>query len=166
MIDPLYPILITQEATRQGWFPEWFVTGTGLTDTTTAGRLYDQLQWRHAFGISPLWVTWKTAARSGGHRAFHHGAPSQDIKAGGVLIDIYATFVGTMFNGIHMAGPNLTPDNFAQRDVQLPEDRREAAAPARLLDARVPDRRRRTSPRSGTTRTAGGRTNAVKRGPG
>ena len=58
LVDPLYPILITPEATRQNYFPEWFIMGTGLSDTTTAGRLYDQLQWRHAFGISPLWITW------------------------------------------------------------------------------------------------------------
>ena len=47
LVDPLSPILITPEATRQNYFPEWFVTGTGLSDTTTAGRLYDQNQWRH-----------------------------------------------------------------------------------------------------------------------
>jgi hypothetical protein len=129
LTDPLYPIFITQEATRQGWFPEWFVTGSGLSDTTAAGRLYDGVQWRHAFGISPLWVTWKTAAKSGGHRAFHHGAPSQDIEAGGVLIDIYAAFVGTMFTGIHMAGPNLTPDNFARGMFSYPKTGGKPALP-------------------------------------
>ncbi len=129
IVDPLYPIFITQEATRQGWFPEWFITGSGLSDTTAAGRLYDGVQWRHAFGISPLWVTWKTAARSGGHRAFHHGAPQRNINDGGVLIDIYATFVGTMFTGIHMAGPNLTPDNFAAGMFRYPKTGGKPALP-------------------------------------
>ncbi len=57
-VDPLYPILITGEATRQQYYPEWIISGSGLSDTTAAGRLYDQQQWKHAFGISPLWVTW------------------------------------------------------------------------------------------------------------
>jgi hypothetical protein len=129
LTDPLYPILITQEATRQGWFPEWFVTGSGLSDTTAAGRLYDNVQWRHAFGISPLWVTWKTASRSGGHRAFTHGDPDAGTTDGGVLIDIYAAFVGTMFTGIHMAGPNLTPDNFGKGMFSFPKTGGRPAAP-------------------------------------
>jgi hypothetical protein len=49
--------------------PDAVVVGTGLADTTTAGRLYDERQWRNAFGISPLWVTWETVARSPGARA-------------------------------------------------------------------------------------------------
>ena len=39
--DPLSPILITREMTRQQYFPENLITGSGLSDTTTAGRLYD-----------------------------------------------------------------------------------------------------------------------------
>ena len=32
-------------ATNQGYYPEWIITGSGLSDTTAAGRLYDQTQW-------------------------------------------------------------------------------------------------------------------------
>ena len=38
----------------QDYFPEWIITGTVLTDTTAFGRLYDQEQWAHAFGLSNL----------------------------------------------------------------------------------------------------------------
>jgi hypothetical protein len=127
--DPLYPIFLTQEATRQRWYPEWFITGSGLSDTTAAGRLYDQVQWRHAFGVSPLWVTWENKRNSGGHRAFLHGMPGAGLDDGGILIDIYAAFVGTMFNGIHMAGPNLTPDSFAAGMFRFPRTGGYAAAP-------------------------------------
>jgi len=50
---------MTQEATRQGYGPEWVLLGAGgasggLTgaDTTFSGRTYDQTQWAHAFGLS------------------------------------------------------------------------------------------------------------------
>jgi hypothetical protein len=52
--DPIMPIYLTKAATDQNYFPEWIITGTVLTDTTVFGRLYDQKQWAHAFGISSL----------------------------------------------------------------------------------------------------------------
>jgi hypothetical protein len=106
--DPLYPILITGEATRQVYFPEWFITGTGLSDTTTAGRLYDQQQWTHAFGISPLWVTWATVAKSAGYREYHWARPQDPPGAEGVLINIYRSRIAELFTLIQMAGPDLT----------------------------------------------------------
>ena len=105
--DPLYPILITQEATRQAFFPEWIITGTGLSDTTTAGRLYDQNQWNHAFGSSPLWITWATVAKSAGYREYHWARPQDPPGAEGVLVNIYRSRIAEMFTAIHMAGPNL-----------------------------------------------------------
>jgi hypothetical protein len=112
-VDPLYPILITNEATRQGYFPEWVVSGTGLSDTTAAGRLYDKQQWPHAFGISPLWVTWATVSKSYGYREAHHGNPNMKPGDEGVLINIYAAVPRLFFTGIQMAGPKLTPQAFA-----------------------------------------------------
>ncbi|HET6811833.1 MAG TPA: hypothetical protein VFH50_12560 [Acidimicrobiales bacterium] len=105
--DPLYPILITQEATRQAFFPEWIITGTGLSDTTTAGRLYDQQQWRHAFGTSPLWITWATVSKSAGYREYHWARPQDPPGSEGVLINIYRSRIAELFTSIHMAGPVL-----------------------------------------------------------
>ncbi len=127
--DPLYPILITKEASNQLYFPEWFMVGTGLSDTTSAGRLYDQNQWRHAFGISPLWVTWATVARSTGAREYHHGAPGTPPGDEGVLVNIYRAGVQTLFRGIHMAGPRLTNDTFVQGLLSYPKTGGKPAAP-------------------------------------
>ena len=60
--DPIMPIYLTQQATAQNYFPEWIVTGTVLTDTTVLGRMYDQKQWAHAFGLSNLAVRAPTRA--------------------------------------------------------------------------------------------------------
>ena len=137
-VDPLYPILFTKEATRQLYYPEWFISGTGLSDTTAAGRLYDQAQWRHAFGISPLWITWQTVATSGGYREFHHGMPGMKPGDEGVLINIYAAYVGTLFLGIHMAGPKLTPDAFAQGMFNYPPTGGLPAAPLVFMNRKFP----------------------------
>ncbi len=118
--DPLYPILITQEATRQLYFPEWFILGTGLSDTTTAGRLYDQQQWRHAFGISPLWVTWDQVQSSPGFREYHHVTPGARPGEEGILINIYRAGHQTLWRGIHMAGPNLTNETWVRGTLNYP----------------------------------------------
>ena len=58
--------------------------------------------------------------KSGGYRAAHHGNP--DLPAGeeGVLVNVYTALVNQIFIGIHMAGPNLTPDTFAQAMYKYP----------------------------------------------
>ena len=129
VVDPLTPIFITTEATRQQYFPEWFITGTGLSDTTSAGRLYDQQQWVHAFGISPLWVTWVDVRQSEGYREFHHGMPGMQPGDEGVLVAIYRAPVQQLFIGIHMAGPKLTADTFTQGQYNYPRTGGTAAAP-------------------------------------
>ena len=166
MVDPLYPILITQEATRQQYFPEWLILGFGLSDTTAAGRLYDQLQWRHAFGISPLWVTWAHVNRSGGYRAFHHGMPGMRPGDEGVLINIYATYAAWLFTGIHMAGPNLTADTFAKGMYSYPRTGGDVGHPTRAVHVGRRRRRSRTSSRSGTTPTPRAPTSGRSRAPG
>jgi hypothetical protein len=129
VVDPLTPIFITGEATRQQYRPEWLITGTGLSDTSAAGRLYDKDQWAHAFGISPLWVTWTDVRQSEGYREFHHGMPGLRPGDEGVLINIYRAPVQQLFVGIHMAGPKLTPDTFAQGQYNYPRTGGTAAAP-------------------------------------
>lgn len=119
--DPLYPILITQEATRQVYFPEWFMTGTGLSDTTTAGRLYDQQQWAHAFGISPLWITWATVAKSAGYREYHWARPGDKPGDEGVLINVYRARIAELFTSIQMAGPLLTNDSLTAGTFGYPK---------------------------------------------
>ena len=136
--DPLYPILITQEATRQQYFPEWFIVGTGLSDTTAAGRLYDQQQWTHAFGISPLWVTWTSVNKSGGYRMYKHGDPNNELGEPGVLVNIYAAAAGTLFTGVHLAGPNLTNETFVRAVFAYPPTGGEPRAPLIFMTREFP----------------------------
>lgn len=137
-VDPLYPILITGEATRQQYFPEWVISGSGLSDTTAAGRLYDQQQWKHAFGISPLWVTWATVSKSYGWREAHHGNPNLPNGQEGVLINIYASVPRLLFTGIHMAGPNLTAASFSRGMFAYPKSGGTPATPLQFFTRQFP----------------------------
>lgn len=114
--DPLYPIFLTSEATRQGYFPEWFITGTGLTDTTFFGRTYDQQQWSNAFGMSPLWVFSERKEESSGYRTYKH--VEDGFEGNG--INVWQPMFQLSAAGIHYAGPNLTPETFQQALIAAP----------------------------------------------
>jgi hypothetical protein len=114
MCDPLMPIFLTQAATQQQYFPEWLITGTALIDTTFFGRTYDPAQWRHAFGISPLYVFWEDIARSVGYREFHHMRPDAQPGDEGTQINVRESTFAILYAGVQSAGPNLTPQTFAQ----------------------------------------------------
>ena len=107
--DPIMPIYLTQAATDQNYFPEWFITGTVLTDTTVFGRQYDQKQWAHAFGVSSLptrvppnqgeaWKMYK----------WYYGTDPASKK----LVAVLNEPLRILMLGIHMAGPHLTPETF------------------------------------------------------
>ena len=73
--SPLTPIFLTDEASRQQYFPEWVQMGGNLVDTTFFGRTYDQQQWGHSFGMSSLWVFWTHLNVSEGYREYHDTCP-------------------------------------------------------------------------------------------
>ena len=119
--DPLMPIFMTKQATGQAYFPEWFISGTALIDTTFFGRTYDQEQWSHAFGLSPLYVFWNDVSTSSGYREYHHGKPGEARGREGVSVNVQRASVQLLFIGIHMAGPILTPDNLARGMFNYPK---------------------------------------------
>ncbi|MGH9306472.1 MAG: hypothetical protein ACRD0I_06265 [Acidimicrobiales bacterium] len=107
--DPYMPYYMTRVATAQNYFPEWIVTGTVLTDTTFAGRLYDQKQWAHAFGISLLTAR-APQQFSDAYRlnVWQFGAPP---VAKGTYGLIYPPLFD-LFTGVQLAGAHLTPQTF------------------------------------------------------
>lgn len=120
LADPLFPIFLTKEATNQRYFPEWQILGTALTDTTFFGRTYDKAQWQHAFGVSPLWVFWVDVSTSSGYREYHHARPESNRGDEGVSINVRRSPIQWIFQGIHMAGPGLTTETFAQGMYNFP----------------------------------------------
>jgi hypothetical protein len=107
--DPFGPIFFTQEATRQLYGPEWILTGSALTDTSFFARLYDQDQWAHAFGVSylPARLPEEFGNAYRLYKWQFDKAPSAPSNYG----LIYSPY-STLFSGIHLAGPVLTPETF------------------------------------------------------
>lgn len=107
--DPIMPQYLTSAATAEGYFPEWVIAGTVLTDTTALGRSYDPLQWEHAFGVSNLagrrpieqQEQWRL------HEWFFGEDPEAKLTSG-----VLYPLVSLLMTGIHMAGPKLTPETF------------------------------------------------------
>jgi hypothetical protein len=106
--DPFTPIFFTQEATRQGYFPEWNITGT-LVDTTFFARLYDQQQMAHDFAtttiasrmpekLGPAYVLFK----------WHYGR--EPTAQASYQLSILPQLI--LFAGIHYAGERLSPQTF------------------------------------------------------
>ncbi|HEX6420723.1 MAG TPA: hypothetical protein VFZ77_19630 [Acidimicrobiales bacterium] len=106
--DPITPGHLTREATAQDWWPEWILGPNLLMDTTIFARLTDGEQWKNGFGVS------STPAR--GPReltdafriyrwAYSEEPPNNNAR-------IIEPMIRTIFTGIHMAGPELTPETF------------------------------------------------------
>jgi hypothetical protein len=116
--DPIMPIYLTKAATAQNYHPEWIMTGTGLTDTTTLGRYYDQDQWKHAFGLSNLAArTNQDQQEAYSLHQWYYGKPPEAKGTSGVIYPLLAQLA----QGIYMAGPHLTPETFKAGMFHLPE---------------------------------------------
>ncbi len=107
--DPLLPLLLTSRMTQQKYFPEWIVTGVALMDSSVLGQLYDETQWKHAFGLSMLGEEQPVQA-SYAYAAVKSVDPDHEPIFG---VDIFYYFFYQLATGLQMAGPNLTPQTFS-----------------------------------------------------
>ncbi len=109
LCDTLTPIFLTKAATTQGYFPEWLQTGFLYEDADQVGRLYDQSQWAHDFGVSslPVMVGMDQSLEGKAWKAID---PSTEppVDAGLIFGQLILAFTG-----IEEAGPHLTPRTFA-----------------------------------------------------
>ena len=128
--DPLVPANITEEATKQGYFPEWIVGPSVLVDTTIFGRTFDQEQWAHAFGIS------LPAARTADASLSDAFTSLRVVLRRGVALNTANVILpgpGMLMLGIHLAGPELTPETFEQGVFRYPPQCRRQDLRLRVL---------------------------------
>lgn len=105
---------LMEQATKQDWYPEWFMTGSGYYDLAVLASGYPEEQSEHAFGISifgpyinlPAEVTSFTGA-TGAYNWFW----GENV---GTSSGVAGSGVSWILNGIHHAGPKLTPKTFKQ----------------------------------------------------
>jgi ABC-type branched-subunit amino acid transport system substrate-binding protein len=105
--DPVAPSTFTTEATAQDYFPEWVLGPQALVDTTAFSRGYDQEQWAHAFGPSPLTV--KPDQTQRGHWVLYEWAYGTEPPAPDTSPVLFPN-VATFFAAVQSAGPDLTPE--------------------------------------------------------
>jgi len=131
--DPLTLTIFTREATKQTYFPEWLLAPGYASDTTVFGRVYDQAQWRHAFGLSTFWVSPSDASGQPGYREYHHARPDSPPEEGKKATVVLHPTLELLFTGIQMAGPNLTPETFRDGMYRYPETGGLNVAPLRYF---------------------------------
>lgn len=107
--DPLLPLLLTARLGQQDYYPEWLVSGAGLTDLDVVGQLYDPVQWSNAFGFT-YFAEQQPVGSSYAYHAFKSIHPDAEPIFG---IEGLYYFMYLLTIGLHMAGPNLTPETFA-----------------------------------------------------
>ncbi|MGO9559964.1 MAG: hypothetical protein ACLPQS_17815 [Acidimicrobiales bacterium] len=107
--DPIMPIYLTAAAAKADYYPEWVITGTVFTDSSTLGRYYTQSEWSHAFGVSSLavltpiyWSLGWTLYR------WWYGKEPPAPKTGTLV----AVALMQLYTGLQLAGPDLTPYTF------------------------------------------------------
>jgi hypothetical protein len=108
---------LTEIATQQEFFPEWFLTGSFSQDISLLGRTFDEKQWSHAFGLGtyppvPTELAWYNHLTD-----WYYGTDKPDYRTAGDVMKrpnliIAQYLVLALFTGIHLAGPDLTPQNF------------------------------------------------------
>jgi hypothetical protein len=107
--DPIMPVFLSTKAAEQGYQPEWVVAGTALSDIDLVAQLYDQEQWSHAFGVSFLssFLPIESGIGYSAYKSVRDDEPAFAVET------IYAQMY-MLALGIHMAGPNLTPQTYEQ----------------------------------------------------
>jgi hypothetical protein len=106
--DPLTPASLTTEATAQNYHPEWILGSSVLMDTSLFARQTDTSQWKNGFGIA------LTGSR--GEQKTNGAFQIYDWAYGGDppsnTANVLDPPIRTMFTGIMLAGPELTPETF------------------------------------------------------
>jgi hypothetical protein len=111
MADPITTFFMTNYANEDNWTPEWIESGAVFNDTDWAGQLFDQSEWSHAFGPSTAGST-EAARASAGYAAYESVSPTTTPAESSV--DMVYDQLEMVAIGIQMAGPDLTPQTFAQ----------------------------------------------------
>jgi hypothetical protein len=118
--DPLMPGYLMDAASDQEYFPEWIFTGTALTDTNVMGRQWNSDQVKHAFGMSQIAVPTEQDLQGAItlYRWYFGGDDTMPPSAN--FYALLAPPAQWLLAGIHMAGPDLTPETFARGLFRIP----------------------------------------------
>lgn len=131
--DPLCPTPLTNAAQAAGATWEWIITGSVLTDTNDFGRLYDQSQWKRAFGVSMLRPKVRTPSDYWAKMLAEIDPSIEPLSDAMNVLEPFTPF----FTGLHLAGPDLTPWTFRKAMYSLPAVGGSVTIPQRSYGPRV-----------------------------
>ena len=114
--DPIAPIFRTNNMTRNNYYPEILLPGSGLLDYDKIGRLYDPAQMAHAFGPSHLQL-YVDHSESDASKIWQNAGGNGDACGSCNLYASYYLQLGVM---LQMAGPNLNPATVESGVLSLP----------------------------------------------
>ena len=114
--DPIFPVYLSGQGAQQGYFPEFVIVGTALTDQDYVGQLYNQQFQSHAFGISPNAPT-VPYTQTIGYAAYKAVDPGSEPA---FFVNLIYAQMDMLAIGIQMAGPHLTPQSFQQGMFNYP----------------------------------------------
>lgn len=116
--DPISAIFLTQSATSQAYYPEWFLIGTALQDTDLFAQLYDQDQADgHMFGMSQLGATSKIVGPDSEPGRLYELITGQRMAEG--ASGGYSGLILT-YNFLQAAGPALSAEAIAAGARTIP----------------------------------------------
>jgi hypothetical protein len=113
--DPVMAIFLTGKAIEQNYQPEWLVAGVAVQDIDIIAQLFDQDSWSRAFGVSYL-GQFQPLRASYGYNAYKKVRSDEPAFA----VDLVYYQMYMLVVGLQMAGPNLTPQSFAQGMYNYP----------------------------------------------
>jgi hypothetical protein len=111
--DPISTIFLTQNASKQGYFPEWLQIGTALNDVDNAARLFDQTEVDgHLWGPSQLGSTDKLFGDNSEPAILYKQLTGRKLTEGGATDGTYWGLIG-FYSVLQATGPLVTPDAVA-----------------------------------------------------
>ena len=114
--DPLTPGSLTQEATAQGYFPEWILGPSTLMDTSLFARRTDTEQWKNGFGMSLIGARGEQET-NGAFQIYEWAYGTEPPNSN---VNVLEPYLRTVFTGVHLAGPELTPETFRDGLLRYP----------------------------------------------
>lgn len=118
--DPISMIFLTQNAARQGYYPEWINIGVALNDVDNAARLWDQTAVEgHLFGMSQLGSTDKLFGPKSEPAILYKQLTGRELTEEGATDGTYWGLVG-FYSQLQATGPNVTKDAVAAGIWSLP----------------------------------------------
>ena len=99
---------LTKAASKNDYHPEWIVMGVGNIEIAALARTFDQDQWKHAFGVSGIYMPVQGLTAGPSDLAFQwYWGPNVGNYSQPVVTEFEL-----LYAGIHMAGPKLTPETY------------------------------------------------------